>query len=163
MLATVWVSAYPFCARHFRSFSAFQPLLGFLLQHLSMLLNTIPPIGSSDFHGVQSFALVHHPEPVPVCDSGVFHNPSTCSSLQVHPSACSKLAHLFLIDLSLLTTTTHYNYEHSDPVLPRFQHLFMWFPFSFRLSLTQRITSIGSSFSVVSLLSLIVIDCFVLL
>ena len=38
------------------------PLLGFLLElleHFSMLLISIEPIGSSDSHGVQSFAVVH--------------------------------------------------------------------------------------------------------
>ena len=34
-----------------------------------MLLISNPPTGSSDSHGVQSFAVIHHPEPVLVCQS----------------------------------------------------------------------------------------------
>ena len=38
------------------------------------------------------FAVVHRSEPVPVCQSVVFHHPLACSSpFQVHPSACSSL------------------------------------------------------------------------
>ena len=52
-----------------------------LLEHFSMLLISIEPIGSSDSHGVQSFA---------VCRPVVFRHPSACSSpFQVHPTECS--------------------------------------------------------------------------
>ena len=85
VLATVLGVGVPLLRPSLSLVFCFLPLLGFLLQHPSMLLNTIPPIGSSDFHGVQSFALVHHPEPVPVCQSDFFHNPSTCShSKSIH-------------------------------------------------------------------------------
>ena len=56
--------------------------LGFLPEHLSVLLISNIPTGSSVSQNVQSCAVVHRSEPVPVCQSVVF---------QVHPSACSSL------------------------------------------------------------------------
>ena len=58
----------------------FPPIVRLLLQHLSVLLISNPPTGSSVSQGVKSFAVIHHPEPDPVCQSVVFHHPSTCSS-----------------------------------------------------------------------------------
>ena len=151
---------------------SFSPLQGFFLQHPSMLLNTIPPIGSSDFHGVQSFALVHHHETVPVINMLTIPSPSISMFVTLRTCFWSTFAFASWPPPPPLTAVT--GIVTRLAAVPALVHVvlafaalsfagraFLAFPLDFPLLTAS--TSIGSSFFVVYLLSLIVIDCFVLL